>query len=168
MWHHNLGRTTGPSFGWIFWTMTFYDLKKFTSRSFYYEGSNIDIFWKTVDFGLFKTISEFQNLLCFDLGNCNLTLSKGSFDYFHTGTKSWHVIMYLPRSLFWIEYMKVILIDVSIPRNKLETSEKLKGFQGWFNNKNLTIAWKREEIHFMFLVKNYFSSIKGPTLHTVV
>ena len=119
------------------------------------EGSNIDIFWKTVDFGLFKTFSEFQNLLCFDLGNCNLTLSKGSFDYFHTGTKSWHVIMYLPRSLFWIEYMKVILIDVSIPRNKLETSEKLKGFQGWFNNKNLTIAWKREEIHFFTYERFY-------------
>ena len=123
------------------------------------ERWNIDIFWKTVDFGLFKTISEFQNLLCFDLGNCNLTLSKGSFDYFHTGTKSWHVIVYLPRSLFWIEYMKVILIDVSIPRNKLETSEKLKGFQGWFNNKNLTIAWKREEIHFFTYERFYIHPI---------
>ena len=30
----NLGRTPGASFGWVIWTMTFSDCKKFTSISF--------------------------------------------------------------------------------------------------------------------------------------
>ena len=74
----------------LFWTITFYDPKKFT-----FFLMNLLIFWWIADFSLFKTIAEFQNLLCFDLGHCNLTLSKGSFDYFQAWTKNRHVLNYV-------------------------------------------------------------------------
>ena len=46
LWNYNLGglgRTPGATFGWNFGILMFYDLKKFTSKSFY-QGGQI-LFW---------------------------------------------------------------------------------------------------------------------------